>query len=106
MTNDPTNIDQRRNRVAQDATDTRRLTLEIKADQAKLHERKLELERHLFAATSANWRDAAGKARYLLAMLAQSPIAEDPRVQKMIADVLRDFDRLGGRDLPTAQNDA
>jgi hypothetical protein len=105
MTDEPTNLDQRRSRVAQDATDARRRTLEIKADQAKLTERKLELERHLFASPSATWREAAEKARYLLGLLALTPAAEDARVRTMIAAVLSDFDRLAAPPRPEGRPD-
>jgi hypothetical protein len=45
--------------------------------------------------------EAAEKARYLLKLLAGAPIAQDPRRQKLIANVIDDFERLtrnGGGD--------
>jgi hypothetical protein len=105
MAEDPTELDQRRSPIAQAATETRRRTVEIRADQAKLLDRKLELERHLFASSSTDWGAAADKARYLLGILALTPTGEDPRIQTMISDVLADFDRLAGQTHPVAHND-
>jgi hypothetical protein len=53
------------------------------------------LEAHLLAAPSANWCEAAEKARYLLNLFAGLLAAQDPRRQKLIAAVLDDFERLG-----------
>jgi len=50
---------------------------------------------HLLAAPSANWREAAEKARYLLNLFASSMAGQDPRRQKLIAAALDDFERLG-----------
>jgi hypothetical protein len=41
---------------------------------------------------SANWREAAEKARYLLNLFAASLAAQDPRRQKLISAVLDDFE--------------
>ena len=105
MSEEPTNLDKHRSHVAQAATDARRLTSEVRENQAKLRTRQQELERYLFASTASDWPEAAKKARYLLTILARMPGAEDPRVQTMISDVLADFDRLAGGSPPDAGND-
>jgi hypothetical protein len=42
--------------------------------------------------------DAAGKARYLLSIFATTPAAQDPRRQRLIADLLADFIRLSAKN--------
>jgi hypothetical protein len=44
------------------------------------------------------WPEAAEKACYLLKLLATTPIAQDPRRQKLIANVVQDFERLRRSD--------
>ena len=55
-----------------------------------------ELESQLLAAPASDWREAADKARYLLALFAASLGGQDPRRQKLIEAVLDDFKRLAG----------
>ena len=90
----PTTLDQRRGMAAQKATELRRLLANVEANEKALRLRQDELEARLLAAPAANWREAAEKARYLLKLFASSPSAQDPRRQKLIAAVLRDFERL------------
>jgi hypothetical protein len=67
---------------------------EVQADQAALRRRRDDLEKLLTAAPAADWPEAVEKARYLLSLFAETPSAADPRRQKLIADLLVDFDRL------------
>ncbi len=94
MTDRTIDLDQHRGMTAQKETEIRRHLAEVEADQAALRDRREELENHLVAAPAASWHDAAEKARYLLTLFATTPDAQDPRRQKLIADVLDDFDRL------------
>ncbi len=94
MTDKTIDLDQHRGMAAQKATDIRRLLAEVEADQSALRLRQDELEAHLLAAPSANWQEAAEKARYLLMLFAATPAAQDPRRQKLIAGVIEDFARL------------
>lgn len=95
MTDRPiTTLDCHRGMAAQKATDLRRLQAEVEANEKTLRERQAELERRLAAAPAANWQEAADKARYLLGLFASTPIAQDPRRQLLIANVLEDFMRL------------
>ncbi len=87
-------LDQHRGMTAQKATELRRLLANVEANEKALRLRQDELEARLLAAPAANWREAAEKARYLLKLFASSPSAQDPRRQKLIAAVLRDFERL------------
>lgn len=63
-------------------------------DQLALRERRGELEKFLFAEPAENWDAAVAKARYLLALFAETFIADDPRYRTLIDDLLADFDRL------------
>jgi hypothetical protein len=87
-------LDERRGMVAQKATELRRLLAKVKANERTLRLRQDKLEIQLVAAPAASWRDAAEKARYLIDLFAATPNAQDPRRRKLIAAVLRDFDRL------------
>jgi hypothetical protein len=101
MTDQPINLDRRRGMAAQKLTEIRRLLAEVEANERALRERQEELETQLLAAPATCWPEAAEKARYLLKLLAGAPIAEDPRRQKLIANVFNDFERLtrnGGGD--------
>ncbi len=94
MTDKTIELDQRRGMAAQKATDLRRMLSEVAANEATLRLRQEELEAHLVAMPAATWPDAAEKARYLLNLFAATPVAQDPRRQKLIAAVLADFERL------------
>jgi hypothetical protein len=95
MTDKTIKLDQHRGMAAQKATDLRRLLADVEANEKVLRLRQDELESHLVAAPAANWPEAAEKARYLLKLFANSPIAQDTRRQTLIAAVLADFERLG-----------
>src|SRR5712671_1801412 len=94
MTDKTIDLDQHRGMAAQKATDLRRLSAEVEANQKALRLRQDELEAHLLAAPAANWHEAAEKARYLLNLFAATLSAQDPRRQTLIAAVLADFQRL------------
>jgi hypothetical protein len=94
MTDRTIELDRHRGMAAQKATELRRLVTEVAAERARLQARQDELERFLTAAPALTWSDAVEKARYLLTLFATCPEAEDPRRQKIIADVLGDFERL------------
>ena len=94
MTDKTIDLDQHRGMAAQKATELRRLLANVEANEKALRLRQDELEARLIAAPAASWREAAEKARYLLKLFAASTPAQDPRRQKLIAAVLRDFERL------------
>jgi hypothetical protein len=99
MTTDrPINLDRRRGMAAQKATEIRRLLAEVEANERALRDRQQELETQLLTAPATCWPEAAEKARYLLKLLAATPIAQDPRRQKLIANVMKDFERLTRTD--------
>jgi len=98
MTDRPITLDSHRGMAAQKATDIRRLLAEVEANEKALRERQEELEAQLVAAPAETWPEAAEKARYLLSLFASTPIAQDPRRQKLIAIVLEDFMRLSQKD--------
>jgi hypothetical protein len=91
-------LDKHRGMAAQKATELRRLVGEVAAERAKLQARQDELEKFLVAAASHDWADAVEKARYLLTLFAASSDAVDPRRQKLIANLLEDFERLLGEE--------
>jgi hypothetical protein len=94
MTDSPVPLDQHRGMAAQKATEIRRLLAEVAANEQALRLRQDELEAQLIAVPAASWPEAAEKARYLLGLFASTPIAQDQRRQKLIANVLDDFTRL------------
>jgi hypothetical protein len=103
MTKGPIDLDQRRGMAAQKATELRRLLADVEANEQLLRQRQKELEEQLLAAEALTWEEAADKARYLLALFASTPAAQDPRRQLLIARVLEDFIRL---TKPRAETDA
>lgn len=90
--------------TAQKATDIRRLLAEVEANEKALRQRQHELEAQLVASPAASWVEAVEKARYLLGLFASTPVAQDPRRQKLIANVLEDFDRLARSDAEKTTN--
>ena len=94
MTDKPIVLDEHRGMVGRTATEIRRASHAVEADQAALRRRQAELETFLVAAPAAGWPEAAEKARYLLKLFAATPDAQDPRRQRLIASVLEEFDRL------------
>ena len=94
MTDKTIELDQRRGMGAQKATELRRLLADVAANQDALRIRQDELEAQLIAAPSADWHEAATKARYLLHLFAASQAGQDPRRQMLIDAVLADFERL------------
>ena len=97
MTDRTIDLDQHRGMAAQKATNQRRLLAEVEANEQSLRLQRDELETQLLAAPSADWQEAAVKARYLLNLFVASPLAQDPRRQRLIAAVLADFERLSGK---------
>jgi len=96
MTDRTIDLDGRRGMEAQKATELRRLRVGVQADQAALKARQDALETMLVALPAAGWPEAVEKARYLLTLFAETSAGEDPRRQRLIADVLADFERLLG----------
>jgi hypothetical protein len=94
MTERTVDLDRHRGMAAQKATDLRRLLSEVEANEKLLRERQIALEEQLLAEPAETWEDAADKARYLLALFANTPAGQDVRRQTLIARVLEDFVRL------------
>jgi hypothetical protein len=94
MTDRAIELDEHRGMAAQKATELRRLLSEVESNERLLRQRQQELEIQLLAEPALTWVEAADKARYLLALFASSPTAQDPRRQLLIARVLEDFIRL------------
>jgi hypothetical protein len=81
--------------AAQKSTELRRLGAEVEENERAHRARQNELEAQLAAAPADSWLEAAEKARYLIRLFAATPTAQDPRRQKLIANVLEDLRRLG-----------
>ena len=96
MTDRTIDLDGHRGMAAQKATLQRRMLADVEAKEEALRLQRRELEEHLLVAPAANWHEAAAKARYLLALFADSPTGLDHRRQQLIASVLADFTRLSG----------
>jgi hypothetical protein len=94
MTDRPVILDRHRGMAAQKATEIRRLLGEVEANEKALRQRQEELEAQLIAAPATTWLEAAEKARYLLGLLASTSVAQDPRREQLIANVLEDFAHL------------
>ena len=94
MTEKPITLDRHRGMAAQKATEIRRLLAEVETNEASLRQRHAELEMQLLSAPATTWAEAAEKASYLLGLLSGTPVGQDPRRQKLIANVLQDFARL------------
>jgi hypothetical protein len=94
MTDKPVDLDKHRGMVAQKATKLRRLLSEVEANERALRLRQDELEVQLLAVAASDWGEAADKASYLLNLFAGTAAAQDPRRQKLIEAVLRDFEHL------------
>ena len=102
MTDKPVDLDLHRGMASQKATETRRLLAEVQAAETELRARQDLLEVQLLAAPAISWPDAAQKAIYLLQLFQMTPQAQDPRRQKLIANVLDDFKRLSGESSDAA----
>jgi hypothetical protein len=98
MTDESIKLDIRRGMAAQKATDISRLVAEVEANERSLRQRQDELELQLAAAPALTWEDAAGKARYLLSIFATTSAAQDPRRQRLVADLLADFIRRSAKN--------
>jgi hypothetical protein len=90
----PIVLDEHRGMAAQKATDERRASVEVEANQAATRQAQDELEQFLFRAAATTWPEAAERAGYLLRCFAATAEGQDPRFKKMIADVVHDFRRL------------
>ena len=101
----PVELDSHRGMAAQAATEARRHSSAVEADQEMLRQARLEMERYLFAAPSGSWPEAAEKAGFLLRRFAATGDAHDPRIRKMIAAVLADFRRLASETAPGRSGD-
>lgn len=92
----PIMLDEHRGMAAQVATDARRGSSAVEADQETLRQARAELERFLFAAPAGSWPEAAEMAKYLLRLLAETAEGRDARIRQLIDAVLEDFRRLAG----------
>ena len=99
-------LDQHRGMAAQKATDERRTSSAVEADQETLRRERAELEEVLFAGPARGWLEVAERAAYLLKRYAEEPQAQDPRYQRMISDALDDLTRLSAEtsDTDTGQS--
>jgi hypothetical protein len=94
MTDKPIELDQHRGIAAQKATGSRRLLVEVEANERTLRMRRDELESHLIAAPAANWREAAEKARYVIQLFAATLDNGDTQRRSLVNAALADLERL------------
>ena len=94
MDGDLVELDGHRGMAAQKSTELRRLSHQVRADQAGLRDRQEQFERQASASPSTSWAEAAAKARYLIQLFAATPEARNPRRQELISKVLDDLSRL------------
>jgi hypothetical protein len=98
MSDDPVELDGRRGMAAQKATETRRQTREVEADQAALRHRQDVLEEALLSGPATTWPELAPRASYLISLFAETPEGKDPRHRKLIGSVLDDIRRLSEQE--------
>ena len=87
----PIVLDEHRGMAAQKATDERRSSAGVEAQQAATRRAQDQLEHVLFGAPATTWTEAVERASYLLGRYAATAEGQDPRCKKMVADVLEDF---------------
>jgi hypothetical protein len=94
MTDKPIELDLHRGMAAQQATDSRRLLIEVEDNERILRLRRDELESHLTAVPAANWREAVEKARYIIRLYTATLRDGDTQRRSLVDAVLADFERL------------
>lgn len=97
----PADLDSYRGLSAQKATEQRRESAEVAAENTDRHLRQDRLEKALSAQPAETWLDLAEKAQYLIAMFARTAEGQDPRHQRLIAAALADIDRLSKTPPPS-----
>ncbi|MCF8480400.1 MAG: hypothetical protein K9H25_08220 [Rhodospirillum sp.] len=99
MTDDPVNLDGRRDAAGQMAAEIRRHSLRaFEADQDALRLRQEELETQLLAERAETWPEAALKAEYLIRQYGKTAEGQDARRAKLIDRALGDLARLVERE--------
>jgi len=94
MTDKPIELDRHRGMAAQQATDSRRLLVEVETNERALRLRREELESSWIAAPASNWRQVAEKARYIIRLYAATLGDADTQRRSLVNAVLADFERL------------
>ncbi len=95
MTEQPVDLDGRRDAAAREAAQVRRQhLLEFRAEQTAMCRRQEELEALLQAAPAEVWQEVVVKAQYLIQLFADTPEGRDPRRKTLIAQTLDDLNRL------------
>lgn len=92
----PISLDEHRGMAAQVATEARRHSSAVEADQEALRRAQAEIEEALLAGSAGSWPEAAARAKYLLRRFLATPEARDPRLRRLIDATLKDFRRLAG----------
>ncbi len=98
MNDKPIKLDQHRGMAAQKATGSRRLLLEVEANERALRQRRDELESHLMAEPAETWAEAAEKARYVIQLYAATLADGDTQHRSLVEAVLADLERHYGED--------
>jgi len=100
MTDEPVDLDARRDRAAKTAAGLRRQRLrQLQADQAASERHEVEMDK-LFQSPAESWPEAAAKARYLIELLADAPNAQGHECKRRIAQALDDLARLSDTPAP------
>jgi phage shock protein A len=96
MADEPIDLDTCRGIAAQQATEHRRHSQEVKADRARLEARDAAVEEAFLASRPAVARETLERACYLIRLFASTPEAQDSRRQALIENVLADLGRMTG----------
>jgi hypothetical protein len=96
MADEPIDLDASRGMAAQQATEHRRHSQEIKADRVRLEGRDAAIEEAFLATRPAAAKETLDRACYLIRLFASTSEAQNPRRQALIENVLADLDRMTG----------
>jgi hypothetical protein len=80
--------------TAQKATASRRMLVEVEANERALRLRRDQLESHMIAAPATSWQEAAEKARYIIQLYAGTLGEGDTQRRSLVSAALADFERL------------
>ncbi len=92
MTNDPVDLDKRRDKISQKSTEVRRRLIAVKADENAVRDRQAEFERFLLDVPANTLPEVAARTRVLMQSFAAMPEAQSPCCKQLVENAL---DALG-----------
>lgn len=92
MTNDPVDLDTRRDMISRKSTEVRRRLIAVEAEQNAFQDRQAEFERFVIDVPASTLREVAARTRVLMELFAATPEAQNACCMQLIEDAL---DALG-----------